>query len=283
MGELLNKYRFGLFGIAILAMLLASSFVVVAEDQQVVIERMGKPDRVINRFRPDQADGAGIVVKLPLIERAVWLPRGLLSVSHPSQKIRSTDQQWLMVDTDVTYRIINPVKLVETLGTADKADAQLKTMLPPLLEQALAQHSTGTIARPGAGGAAAQLTKALDAKARQYGIQVIDVRVARVTLEQASLTEALERMRDRQENAVYEIRKKSFADAASIVSQANADAATLLQKSAGRDPEFYAFFKAMRSCEEHFGQPPTKDSAKKDRPAIVLPPDCAYLKPSGGN
>lgn len=278
MGELLNKYRFGLFGLVIFAMLLATSFVIVREDQQVVITRMGKADRVVNRFRPDNADGAGIVVKLPLIEQAVWLPRGLLSVSHPSQKVRSTDQQWLMVDVDVTYRIINPVKMVGTLGTTEKADAQIKTMLPPLLEQALSQHSSGTIARPGAGGAAAQLTKALDSKTRQYGIQVIDVRVARVALEQASLTEVYTRMRDRQEAAVYEIRKKSAADAAAIINLANADAADLLQKSAGRDPAFYQFFKAMRFCEERFGQPPAKDADKKGKPSIVLPPECTLPK-----
>ena len=282
MGALFHQYRFGLFGIAMLALLLASSFVIVGEDQQVVIERMGKPDRVVNRFNPDNADGAGIVVKLPLIEQAVWYPRGLLGFSHPSQKIRSTDQQWLLVDSDVTYRIIDPVKLAQTLGGPDKAAEQLKTLLPPLLTQELSQRSTGAIARPGAGGAAPLLTKALDAKTRQYGVQVIDVRVARVTLDETSLSATYGQMRDRQELAVETVRKNSVEDADAIISRANADAAVLLQQSAGRDPEFYAFFKSMRSYEEHFGTPPAKDD-KKPRPSIVLPPDSGYLRHFGGN
>ena len=31
----------------------------------------GEPVRVINRFRPDKSDGAGVVLKIPLFERAV--------------------------------------------------------------------------------------------------------------------------------------------------------------------------------------------------------------------
>lgn len=282
MGALFHQYRFGLFGIAMMALLLMSSFVIVGEDQQVVIERMGKPDRVVNRFNPDNADGAGIVIKLPLIEQAVWYPRGLLGFSHPSQKIRSSDQQWLLVDTDVTYRIIDPVKLSATLGAAAKLDEQLRSFLPPLLKQELSLRSTGAIARPGAGGAALLLTTALDAKTRQYGVQVIDVRVARVTLDESSLSAAYSQMRERQELAIDTVRQKSAEDAAAIIVSANAEAAAVLQQSAGRDPEFYSFFKAMDSYERHFGTPPAKDN-KKPRPSIILPPDSGYLRHFGGN
>jgi modulator of FtsH protease HflC len=181
----------------------------------------------------------------------------------------------------VTYRIIDPVKLAGSLGTTAKLDEQLQTFLPPLLKQELSQRSTGVIARPGAGGANPLLTKALDAQTRRYGVQVIDVRIARVTLDETSLSAAYSQMRERQETAVFAVRTKSAADAAAIVSSAEADAATLLQQSAGRDPEFYAFFKSMRSYEEHFAKPPAKDD-KKPRPAIVLPPDSGYLRHFGG-
>ncbi len=282
MGAFFHQFRYGLFAIAMMVLLLASSFVIVGEDQQVVIERMGKPDRVINRFNPNNADGAGIAVKLPLIEQAIWYPRGLLNFSHPSQKIRSTDQQWLLVDTDVTYRIFDPVKLAETLGTTARLDEQLKALLPPLLKQELNLRSTGDIARPGAGGAAPLLTKALDAKTRQYGVQVIDLRIARVTLEETSLSVTYSQMRERQEVAVDLVRKKSAEDAAAIISAAEADAATLLQQSGGRDPEFYAFFKSLRSYDEHFGTPPAKDD-KKARPTLMLPPGSGYFRHLGGN
>lgn len=277
MEQFLREYRTGLFGLLFLALVGGSSFVIVSEDQQAVIQRMGAPDRVINRFAPGDASGAGIVARIPLVEQVVWLPRGLVPFSHAGKRLRSADQQWLLVDTDVTYRIIDPVRLVTTLGSADKVDGQLKVLLPALLDSELGQRQAGDIARPGAGGANAALLKALDGKTRQYGIQIVDFRIARVNLDEAGLQTAYDRMRERHEGTVFAIQASSADDAAAITAEAEASAATRLQQSAAKDPEFYAFFEAMRSYEAMYGDPDRKNTT-----TIVLPPDSGYLKHFGG-
>lgn len=277
MEQFLRENRFGLFALALLALLGGTSFIIVDEGRQAVIQRMGEPDRVINRFAPGDASGAGIAARIPLFEQVVWLPRGLVAFGQAGKRLRSADQQWLLIDTDVTYRIIDPVKLVKTLGSADKVDGQLKVLLPALLDAELGQRAAGDIARPGAGGANAALLKALDGKTRQYGIQIIDLRVARVSLDQASLDPTYERMRERHEATVYAIQTASAEDAAGITAEAEAEAAARLQQSAARDPEFYDFFKAMRSYEAMYGDPERKNTT-----TIVLPPDSGYLKHFGG-
>lgn len=277
MEQFLREYRLGLFGLALLALLGGSSFLIVGEDQQAVIQRMGQPDRVINRFAPGDASGAGIAAKIPLAEQVVWLPRGLSTFSHAAKRLRSADQQWLLIDTDVTYRIIDPVKLVATLGSADKIDAQLTVLLPGLLDQELGRRSAGDIARPGAGGANAALLAGLDGRTRQYGIQVVDLRIGRVSLDEAALQATYDRMRERHEGTVFAIQKDSADDAAAITAEAEAEAATRLQQSAAKDREFYAFFKAMRSYEDMYGNPDRKNTT-----TIVLPPDSGYLQHFGG-
>lgn len=277
MEQFLREYRLGLFGLALLALLGGSSFLIVGEDQQAVIQRMGQPDRVINRFAPGDASGAGIAAKIPLAEQVVWLPRGLSTFSHAAKRLRSADQQWLLIDTDVTYRIIDPVKLVATLGSADKIDAQLTVLLPGLLDQELGRRSAGDIARPGAGGANAALLAGLDGRTRQYGIQVVDLRIGRVSLDEAGLQATYDRMRERHEGTVFAIQKDSADDAAAITAEAEAEAATRLQQSAAKDREFYAFFKAMRSYEDMYGNPDRKNTT-----TIVLPPDSGYLQHFGG-
>lgn len=277
MEQFLREYRFGLIALALLVLLGGASVIIVGEDRQAVIKRMGEPHRVINRFTPGDASGAGIAAMIPLAEQVVWLPRGLVPFSHAGKRLRSADQQWLLVDTDVTYRIIDPVKLVETLGSADKVDGQIKVLLPALLDAELGQRSAGDIARPGAGGANAALLKALDGKTRQYGIQIVDLRIARVTLDEAGLQATYDRMRERHEGAVFAIQAASADDAARITAEAEANSATLLQQSAAKDPEFYAFFEAMRSYEAMYGDPDRKNTT-----TIVLPPDSGYLKHFGG-
>lgn len=278
MASLFHEYRSGLFALAFILLLGAASLTVVGEDQQAVIERMGQPERVINRFHPGGASGAGIVAKIPLVESVVWLPRGLVTFSHAAKRVKSADQQWLLVDTDVTYRIIDPAKLAGSLGSAEKIDDQLKSLLPAVLDQELGQHDVIDIARPGAGGANPAMLRALDARTRQYGIQVVDLRLARVLLDEGSLRSAYDRMRLRHEGSLAEIEKRSADDALSIASSAEADATARRKLSSDKDPQFYSFFRAMRSYDELYGDPKRKNAT-----TIILPPDSGYLKHFGGN
>lgn len=261
----------------VLGLLGLSSIVVVDEGHQAVIERMGEPVRVINRFRPDKSDGAGVVLKLPLIDRAVWLERGLQGYSLAGTQIRTADEQVLLVDADVTYRIIDPVRVLEKLGQADKIDGQFKAMLPALLGERLVQRSALEIATPGSGGAGREVLAALDAKARDFGVQVVDLRVGRVGLPDAGLSQVFQRMKDRRELEAKTIEEQSSREAGEVVAGTQAEAAAIMQASAGQDTEFYGFFKALRNYELLYGDPERKNAA-----TIVIPPDSAYLKHFNG-
>jgi membrane protease subunit HflC len=261
----------------VLGLLALSSMVVVDEGHQAVIERMGEPDRVINRFRPDKSDGAGVAFKIPLFERAIWLKRGLQGFALAGTQVRTADEQVLLVDADVTYRIIDPVRLLQKLGQSDKIDAQFKSVLPSLLEDRLAKRSALEIAAPGSGGANREVLAALDAKARDFGVQVIDLRVGRVGLPDAGLSQVFQRMKDRHELEAKAIEEQNYREAGDIVAGARAEAGQIMQDSAGQDPEFYGFFKAMRNYEALYADPERKNAA-----TIVIPPDSAYLKHFNG-
>lgn len=279
MGQSLREYRLTVLVLLVLAVLGSSGLVAVGEDQQVVIERMGVPNRVVNRFRPgpDPGDGAGLVAKIPLAETALVFPRGLVGFAHEAKRIRTADQQWLLIDTDVTYRIFDPVKLASSLGDTDKVDEQIKALLPALLDQELGQRKAIDIVRPGGGGANAAILRGLDGKLRPYGIQVVDLRIGGARPDAAGLDQTYEKMRQRQDSVLYEVKLKSANDAAAITQSAEADAATRLKQSADKDPEFYSFFQAMRSYRELYGDPERKNTT-----TIVLPPDSGYLKHFSG-
>ena len=275
--DTLRTYRFGLIAVAIFIALLASSLTIVGEDRQVVIERLGTPDRVINRFRPGEASGAGLIAHIPLFERAISLPRGLVTFSHGGKRVQSANQQWLLLDTDVTYRIIDPVKLVDGLGGAAGIDGRLQALLPDLLDSELAKRNSSQIAGPGAGGANAAILRGLDTRTRQFGIQIVDLRIARVSLDKSGIDLVYQRMNDQIGSEVEAIKYRSYADAAEVTARAEAEAATLRQSRASQNQEFYAFFKAMRSYEALYGDPKRPNTT-----TIVLPPDSGYLKHFGG-
>lgn len=277
MAGTLRHFRPGVFALIVALLLGVSGISVVTENEQAVIERLGEPNRVINRFSPTGPSGAGLVAKIPLVESMVVLPRGLVTYSLAAKRVRTADQQWLLADTDVTYRIIDPVKLSETLGSAIKTEDQLKALLPPLLDQEVGSRNAVVVAQPGAGGANEAMRRALDAGVRQYGLQVVDLRIARLALDEGSLASAYDRMEQRHEATLAEIEVKSANDALAVTSAAEAEATARRKRSADQDPEFYSFYRAMRSYDELYGDPKRKNTV-----TIVLPPDSGYLEHFGG-
>jgi modulator of FtsH protease HflC len=266
----------GWLGLAALALLGLSSVSAVGEAEQAVILRMGEPDRVINRFKPEGAQarsGAGLAFHVPLMESVAKLPRGLMTVSSAGQTIRTSDMQALVIDAAVTVRVIDPVRLIGKFGSTERIDQEVQAWLPGLLKAELGKLDSEQIQLTGSGGATTRIRSALDAKLRQSGVQVIDLRIERAVLPVAAQQETLQAMGDRREALAGEERNRGAREVQLITSEAEAEAAAILQKSAGRDPEFYDFYRAMKSYETVLADPDRKGKA-----TIVLPPDSGYLK-----
>jgi membrane protease subunit HflC len=276
MTKSVHRTRAAFFALGALALIGSSSVVIVGEGDQAVITRFGAPLSVINRFSPT-ASGAGAVLKLPFVDRVIWLARGLQSYSIGDQKVHTADEQTLLVDADVTYRIIDPVRLVSTLGGGDRVDDQIKTILPSLIEEQLSQRNAAAIAQPGSGGGSRQILSVLDSKLRAYGVQAVDFRIGRIVLPEGGQSIAFNRMENHHGGKVADIDLASAQDAQRIVAESEAESARILQKSAGQDLAFYDYFSAMRNYEANFGDP-----ARKGAATIVIPPGSDYLKHFNG-
>lgn len=259
-----------------IALACAASVTVVGEAEQAVVLKGGKPDRVINRFRPEaaaQRSGAGLAFKIPLLEQLVFLPRGLLTVTNPGQELRTQDGQLLVVDSDITVRVFDPVRAVERLGGSDGIERELGAWLPGMLREEFGKIDASRAIMPGGGGALQRVRTQLDQRSRDYGIQVIDLRLATTALPTDAQAETLGAMRERREALTLDVKLKGATAAQAITSQTEAQAAAILQASAGRDPEFYDFYRAMRSYDAILANPDRKDKA-----TIVLQPGEGYLK-----
>lgn len=264
------------FALGTVSLAAAASISVVQDNEQAVILRMGQPDRVINRFRPEtpgQVSGAGVVFRLPLAEQITVLPRGLVTVTNTGQELRTADRQTLLIDTDMTMRVFDPVRLVEGPGGREGIERELGAWLPAILREELGKLNASQVLLTGSGGAAARIRAELDKRSRSYGVQVIDLRIAGAAFPAGDQAGALAAMRERREALTQDVNLKGATAAQAITSQTEAQAATILQASAGRDPEFYDFYRAMRSYDAILANP-----QRKDKTTIVLPADEGYLK-----
>jgi len=118
----------------------------------------------------------------------------------------------------------------------------------------------------------ANITRTLDAQARKYGAQVLDVRIKAADLpEGRPLDAAFTRMETDREEEAATIRAAGQRDAQITQAEAQAQAARIYAEAYGKDPEFYDFYRAMESYRQTF-------LGGEGSSAMVLSEDSEYFR-----
>ena len=258
-----------------LLVLLASTIAVVPETRQAVIVRFGEPISIVNRYRPGEQfgrTGAGVILRVPFVDQLVWLDKRVQDVAMEKQQVLSTDQRRLNIDAYARFRIIDPLRTYVTAGTEQEVADQLRPILGSALRIELGKVPAAALLSPERTRVMHEIMEGLDHVARQYGAEIIDVRIKRTDLPEGSpLQSAYERMRSAREQEALTIDAQGRKQAQIIRAEADAEAARTYAASFGKDPDFYEFYRAMQSYRLTFNSPNAGTN-------VILSPDNAYLK-----
>jgi membrane protease subunit HflC len=268
------------FAAFLLLVLLLSSVAVVPETSQGVISRFGKPVRIVNRYKDGEqfgGRGAGLAFRIPFAENLVWIDKRVRDIDMERQQVLSTDQLRLEVDAFARYRIVDPLRMYITArGSEDRVEAALRPILGSQLRNELGKRPFASLLSPEREGAMENIRNGLDRVARQYGAEIIDVRIKKADLPDGSpLDSAYVRMRTARLQESRSIRAEGSKRAQIIRAEADAEAARIYAAAFGKDPEFYDFYRAMQSYQTTFlGDGQSKPAATN----MILSPNNSYLK-----
>jgi membrane protease subunit HflC len=263
----------------LLLFVVLGSFPIVPETKQAVVVRFGKPVRILNRYFPGSpigSPGAGISWRIPFAENVVWIDKRVQDVDMQRQQVLSTDQRRLEVDAFARYRIVDPLLMY----IRARSEAQLKEQLRPILgsevRNELGKVSFASLLTPERQGIMQDVRTSLNRIARQYGVEIIDVRIKRTDLPDGTpLQSAYDRMRTARQQEARSIRAQGAKQAQIIRAEADAEAAQTYAASFGKDPQFYDFYRAMQSYQTTF----VGDGQDKPAPTtVVLSPQNDYLR-----
>jgi membrane protease subunit HflC len=279
--EVWENHKLTIIALAVLAVVLFSSVIVVTETQQAVVIRTGEPVRTYNRYQPNVPFGqtnTGLRLRIPIFERVQMIDKRVLDIDMERQEVLSSDQQRLQVDAYARFRVIDPVTMVENAGTEENVALQLQPILGSVLRQELGRRTFQSMLTAERGAAMTNIRATLDRQARQYGAQVIDVRIKRADLPEGTpLDAAFRRMDTDRKQEAETIRARGARDAQIVRANAEAEAARIYSDAYGKDPEFYDFYRAMESYRRTFE---TGDGES----SFILDSDNEYLRQfRGGN
>jgi membrane protease subunit HflC len=135
----------------LLVILAAATFSIVPETKQAVILRFGQPIRTVNAWQPNTAfgqTGAGLIARIPFVDRIVWIDKRVQDLELDNTLVLSTDQLRLEVDAYARYRIVDPRKMRNAVGSEDRIPDQLRPILGSALRNELGKRS-GTLGADG--------------------------------------------------------------------------------------------------------------------------------------
>lgn len=240
-----------------------SSIFTVSQTEQALVVRLGRPVDVVSE--------PGLNFKAPFIDTVISIDKRILDLENPSQEVIASDQKRLVVDAFARYRIKNPLRFYQSIGSIQAANIQLTTLLNAALRRVLGEASFINVVRDEREGLMTRIREQLDREADQYGIEVVDVRIRRADLPEQNSQAVYKRMQTEREREAQEfraqggqkaqeIRSKADREATVIVAEANSTAEQvrgagdaernrLFAEAYGRDPDFFAFYRSMSAYE----------------------------------
>jgi len=269
-------------GIAVAVILalvvLMSTVAIVPESKQAVILRLEQPRDVINAYKPNEQYGrtqAGPIFRIPFIDRVVWVDKRVLDLDLPNQPVLSTDQLRLEVDAYARFRVVDPLRMVVTVGNEDRVRDQLQPLFGSSLRNELGKRTSAVLLSPERGEVMDNIQAALQRLASQYGVEIVDVRIKQTELPSGSpLDSALNRMATARRQEAATIKAQGLKEAQIIRANAQAQAAQVYAQAFNKDPAFYDFYRAMQSYRTTF----LAQGEGKGDTSIVLSPQNSYLR-----
>jgi membrane protease subunit HflC len=263
---------------------------VVDQREQAIVVRFGEPVRVINAPGRNEA---GLNIKQPFVEDVVKLDRRNLGQEADQEEIIAADQQRLVVDAFIRYRISDPLQYYRTLRDDRIAADRIERLLNSSLRQVLGSVNSNDIisSRRDELMRQAKLDVARRSAESRLGIQVIDVRIKRADLPAANQAAVFRRMQTSRQQQAAQIRAVGEQQKREIIASADKEVAITLAtareeagatrgqgdaqrtrifaQAYGRDPGFAAFYRSMQAYDQALAQGDT---------TLVLSPDSDFFK-----
>ncbi|GGH02039.1 protein HflC [Glycocaulis albus] len=261
----------------------------VSERESALVLRLGNPVAVINEPGDEEP---GLHFKIPFVDDVLHFDKRNIEFNMAPAEILAADQERLVVDAFLRYRIVNPLRVYQTVRDERGLQQRLSAIMDDSLRGVIASIPSSEVISGQRAEVMNRIRLAAEAQVatQDIGIQVIDVRILRADLPQQITDRVFERMRsERQQEAALiraqgeerarQIRAEADREAVVILANARAEAerirgegdgrrTAIFAEAYGQDPDFFAFYRSMLAY----------DQALRDNTPIVISPDSEFFR-----
>ncbi|HWT08473.1 MAG TPA: protease modulator HflC [Roseomonas sp.] len=280
----MNRSVIAIGALVVIGLTAASSVFTVHQTQQVLITQLGDPIRVI--------ETPGLHVKVPFIQSVITFDRRLLDFDAPGEEVILGDQRRLIVDSFTRYRITDPLVFYQTVGATEGGiRARLNSIVSSSLRRVLGNEPLLSVLSTDRTRIMGEIRTQVNTESRQFGIEVVDVRIRRADLPEENTQAILSRMQSERERVAREARAEGAevaqrvragaerertvllaeAQAQSDIlrGQGEQEAIRIVAEAFSKDIEFFQFWRSMQAYREAFSEGHTR---------MVMTPDSEFFR-----
>ena len=191
----------------------------------------------------------------------------------------SLDKKHLVIDNYARWKIIDPLKLYQRVRDEAGAQERLDDIVFSELREEVARHTLTEIVSINRQKIMEKVHKQCDNKAREYGIEVLDVRIKRADLPAEVAHSVYARMKAERQRIAKKYRSEgeeeavkirattdkektillaeSYRQAEKLKGEGDAEAIKIYAEAFEKDPEFYSFVRTLEAYEESLGRDTT--------------------------
>ena len=269
--------------IVVLGVVVFQSIFIVQEINQAIVLQFGDPKKIIKK--------SGINFKLPFIQNVAYLDKRVLNLDNPPEEVIAADQKRLIVDAYARFKIVDPLKFYISVGNERVARQRLATIINSRIRGVLGRQQLATLLSTDRAKQMSIIQNDVNEEAKSFGITIVDVRIKRADLPQANSEAIYARMQTERQREAKEFRAQGAEAATKIKSTADKDVTVILANAKktseimkgegdgtrnkifadafGKDPQFFAFYRAMQSYEKALIGGDT---------SLILSPDSDFFK-----
>ncbi len=271
--------------VAALILLSLSAFT-VNQTQYVLVQRLGEIVSV--KKEP------GLYFKVPFVDNLKYFDNRILTLDwEQPAKFITSENKYMMVDSFVKWRIVDPQKYYVSIKEGGEAAAEdrLSKVVNAGLRAEFGVRTVHDVIAGERGVIMDNLRKKADIEARQMGIEVVDVRLKRVDYSEEISKSVFDRMIAERKRLANQLRSEgaaasekiradadkqreviiaeAYREAQKVKGEGDAKAAEIYNQSYSRNPEFYAFYRSQEAY---------KNSFKSKSDVMVLDPNSDFFK-----
>jgi len=256
---------------------------ILDETEQGVIVQLGKPVRVVRE--------SGFHLKLPYPFQVVQkFERRLLEYDSPPEEVITRDKKTLVVDSYVRWRIADPLVFLRTVVSESGAVVRIDDVVYSELRTEIGRVDLFDLVSRVRGEVMSRITARSNEKTREFGVEIVDVRIKRADLPKQNEEAIFQRMKSERERQARQYRSEGEEEATKIRAEADKERALILAEAekqaqilrgegeaealriyAGayaKNPEFFAFLKTLELYEKSL----------KEGDTLILTPASDFLR-----